>query len=112
MSTFTPGPWTYHVASNYLGFSICPRGLLPSLASVERPVGNSNISIIDCFNFPGSTEANARLIAAAPDLLEALREIDWLCDGREDVDDGQPNTFMKIGIVARSAFAKATGDQP
>ena len=68
MSQHTPGPWEYGIASNYDGFYIAPLGRLPTLAACER-FGKS--MTIDCFNFPGETEANARLIAAAPDLLEA-----------------------------------------
>ena len=48
-------------------------------------------------------EANARLIAAAPELLEALILIcdrDWAYAGMEE---------MKIIISARSSIAKATG---
>jgi hypothetical protein len=29
--------------------------------------------MVECFNFPGSAEANARLIAAAPELLSNLQ---------------------------------------
>lgn len=50
----------------------------------------------------GEAEADARLIAAAPDLLEALRELeestDWVWDNR-------------ARIKARAAIAKATGKE-
>lgn len=45
-------------------------------------------------------------------IISHLREIEWLCDGREDVDDGVPNIFMKIAMEARAAIdecARATG---
>jgi hypothetical protein len=44
--------------------------------------------------------ANARLIAAAPDLLEALEHVIYW-------DNGKPEWEM-----ARAAIAKATGEQP
>ena len=74
--THTPGPWEYWPASNYEGFAIAPRGTLPTLASVERCGHMVNIQ---AHNFPGQTEANARLIAAAPDMANALRRaLSWL----------------------------------
>jgi hypothetical protein len=73
MGEHTKGPWTYQPAANYAGFAVFPRGTLPSLASVERPKGNPETCNIECHNFPGNTEANARLIAASPDLLDACQ---------------------------------------
>ena len=103
MSAHTPGPWVYQQAENYVGFSIAPCGVLPTLAAVERPRGNPETISITAFNFPGSTEANARLIAAAPELLEALRELVEELDG----------TFPFAGMTAaRAAIAKATVKQP
>lgn len=73
---YTKGPWRYSQAMNYTGFSIAPRNILPTLGMVER-VGDKNMQI-RCFNFPGETEANARLIAAAPELLEQLEKlVEW-----------------------------------
>lgn len=67
---WTPGPWEYYPANNYAGFAIAPLGTLPTLAAVERPKGCSNIINVTAFNFPGETEANARLMAAAPELYD------------------------------------------
>ena len=67
----------------------------------------------------GLAEADARLIAAAPDLLKALRSVIDALESREDVYDGsdgepRPNEAMSLlsefGDVARAAIAKATGD--
>ena len=72
MNKHTPGPWEYRPAMNYIGFSIAPLGTLPTLAAVERC---GDCMTVTCFNFPGNTEANARLIAAAPELLTALENL-------------------------------------
>jgi len=53
-------------------------------------------------------EANARLIAAAPDLLAALQMVDriWSNDQTANIDPESP-----LAIV-RAAIAKATGGAP
>lgn len=107
MSAHTPGPWEYRQASNYCGFAIAPRGTLPTLAAVERPRGNPHTLNVTAFNFPGDTEANARLIAAAPELLDALRIVmSW-------IDNWDPNFTLDAEWPAdrdsaRAAIAKAT----
>ena len=55
-------------------------------------------------NLQDESYANARLIAAAPELLEALQEIALLAPERET------NTY-KMQDIARAAIAKATGTQ-
>jgi hypothetical protein len=53
------------------------------------------------------TTANARLMAAAPDLLAALKGmIEYFVDG--SIDDYSDTETMQ---AARAAIAKATGDQ-
>ena len=53
-------------------------------------------------------EANARLIAAAPDLLEALKAVvnDWVAPDDLPFEDGE----MPALDAARAAIAKATGE--
>jgi len=68
-----------------------------------------------------STIENARLIASAPDLLEALNQIIWKLERKEvsgsKFDGGVRCEFAKIDrndaviAEARSAIAKATGEQ-
>lgn len=69
----------------------------------------------------GEHEANSSLIAAAPELLEALNQIIWKLERKEVVgskfDGGVRCEFAKIDRndavigLARSAIAKATGGQ-
>lgn len=57
---------------------------------------------------PGPLRANARLIAAAPELLEALRC--FLSDTRFQVGvGGNPNAVHEMIAQARAAIAKAEG---
>ena len=68
----------------------------------------------------GEPEANARLIAAAPELLEALQRIEKRIAYYASLADGEaPNIEQwsytdQSGDVAfaRAAIAKATGEQP
>lgn len=92
-AAFTPGPWVAALGEvPYEEFN----GELTW--TVDAP-DNWGICTIDC---PVSDrEANARLIAAAPDLLEALQAVVRVAD-RNTVDFD----------LARAAIAKALGGQP
>jgi len=111
MSKHTPGPWEYRPAMNYIGYAIFPLGTLPSLAACER---YGEVMTLTCFNFPGSTEANARIMAAAPELLEALEKIAAL-NPEEDSDSGynewgEAECFNKAQAIATAIIAKAKGE--
>ena len=55
-------------------------------------------------------KANARLIAAAPELLEALKSVVAFCD--EDMQHRvQTSREYDIKTLAKTAIAKATGEQ-
>src|SRR5574337_33278 len=63
----------------------------------------------------GSLEANAKLIAAAPELLDALKAFsdyvhaeDCSTDGRVEYSSGQ---IRSMAFRARAAIAKATGEE-
>lgn len=71
MSEFTPGPWDYDAE-------------------------DFEIYALETFETLELTEPNARLMAAAPDLLEALK---CLVDGRAGARD-----------KAKAAISKATGE--
>jgi hypothetical protein len=102
----TPGPW----------FWTAPRKV-----GEHHPAGSvyevrANYSLDDKWRgyvtgvLAGSAnaEANARLIAAAPDMLAALQEVEWIFDGEEDItNNGGPNNAMKALQVVRAALRKA-----
>ena len=86
----TPGPWKLEVWDMEGNIVVAgqhdARGVYP---------------VAECSNkclFPGQAEANARLISAAPDLLEALQELVEL-------------EVAKNMHKARAAIAKAKGAQ-
>ena len=65
----TPGPWHYH--SSGLVTTNSDSRLGESIALV----GDTGIQVFHNHNPVSIPEANARLIASAPDLLEALQEL-------------------------------------
>lgn len=96
-----PGPWSYHSASA----DAC-------IDAIERH--GQDMNAVYAFNNDGEVgtvcflsdtmigEANARLIAAAPDLLEALRDVTRGGWG----SDGDRAASMR---AARAAITKAIG---
>ena len=56
------------------------------------------------------TEANARLIAAAPELLEALQEALGSVEFMAGATDADPEDHERLALV-KAAIAKAGGEQ-
>ncbi len=106
MSGFTKGPWTIHEDKgrdfgngdiDYGGFRIDAPGI-EQIAFVWR--SNRRFGSEEMFG-AGEAEANARLIAAAPELYEALEKI------VREHDCTNPEATVR---TARAALAKATGE--
>lgn len=104
MSTkHTPGPWSANftrLSGLAIGFHITDKkhGSLRPICEAYDKTGAMD---------PDEIDANARLIAAAPELLNALQVLLSLHDARVDTADAW-NISME---EARSAIAKATGEQ-
>ena len=99
MTGHTKGPWIY--------INDWPDMRIES-ADGKYLIADYDTSFIE---YPGDdeTEANARLIAAAPDLLDALIDvIGWVPFG-DAWHTGAPSAAV---ARARSAIAKAKGEQP
>ena len=98
----TPGPWAVGHEMN----SERP-GSVPVVAMVRDSLGGKmHVAFVN--GMAGEQEANARLIASAPDMLAALR---GMLDGLRvptSVDD-QNAEREEACAAARAAIAKATG---
>lgn len=102
----TQGPWAINIVNPY---NIQIRAKLPRNNEFEY-----SVAILSGWDAQ-EKGANARLIAAAPDLLEALRGISERCGPYND-NGGWPDELPHerqilntIGETARAAIAKAEG---
>ena len=103
MSAHTPGPWMVGVSSKYGTNNaniIFSNGGESSVATVYGLPMNTKLEEVDSHYAEGL--ANARLIAAAPDMLEAL------CALVLNIDAGGPT--LDAMRDARAAIVKATGE--
>ena len=93
MNTHTPSPWDIDWDGVYL--------------VVYEAVTRRNKDICTLSLDTGDEAANARLIAAAPDLLEALRGLDAI-----HPQSGNEPLLQALLEQARAVIDKATGGQP
>jgi len=100
MSKHTPGPWTAETHANG-GFDVCGRGGHGAMSAYV-------VCARQAHELKHETHANARLIAAAPELLEALDRLASKCVFPTSGNDA----FQEAVSHARSVLAKATGEQP
>lgn len=92
----TPGPWEVDRNNVHTG----------QIATIHHCIGNDWVEIWSP-NWPDSEEtqeANANLIAAAPDLLEALQNMVTAYEYEASID----NPAL---LAARSAISKALGEE-
>lgn len=100
MSKHTPGPWfpIESVNAETQGLHL--------IWSRSKPNETGVLIARTCF--APQSEANARLIAAAPELLEACRRaIDWLDELGCDCGTDEPGTCAVC--IVRAAIQKAGG---
>lgn len=114
MSKHTPGPWTWHMEK--IGRGVVAKGktvhasLSAPRANCPPPYSTGVLTANWCTDSDGQvwqawisvSEANARLIAAAPELLEALRT------ALDHIDmDALEISHCKDAAAIRAAIAKA-----
>lgn len=92
MAKHTPGPWTFN------GGDDAP--ILHIYAPDDKHLFHGDRSLAE-------QEANARLIAAAPEMLEALQAVADRCNGGIDSTDQETGETFRALISA--AIAKAGG---
>jgi hypothetical protein len=103
MSEPTPGPWTIYAEYNVQGGPDGRRG-------VAITGGYSDNRLPDYGN--GESQANARLISAAPDLLAALKSMEyWITNENLETQEGR-RIGRRALIAARAAIARAEGTEP
>jgi hypothetical protein len=101
---FTPGPWVLvvqddsDIANTIFAVSQLKDG---RIAAEDWDYNICSIGLDQ-----KNVEANARLIAAAPDLYEALEDLSINDFG----SNGWTNSMDRIAIRARAALAKARGE--
>jgi hypothetical protein len=105
---FTPGPWVVIPRSESSGKSV---GTVE--AKPETMQTTNYWTVADVNGLRAEWESNLRLIAAAPELLEALREcVKWEGSRNPNGDDSllPPEKQLQEWIAAAMrAIAKATG---
>ena len=107
MTAHTPGPWTYRDTDND-AFEISTDGTHYYREGIAT-VWSAAATYTDLRN---TGEANARLIAAAPDLLEAAQALtDLLLYTAVRPKEAQPETNRRVDALL-AAIAKATGVEP
>ena len=98
MSAHTPGPWR---VAMYLGGA-----WTVTSSPLSEPRGGEIVEVVYGPN-GGTSKANARLIAAAPELLEALRGMLALDDEHHQRGHCDDDVCAEVR-KARAAIAKAT----
>ena len=109
---FTPGPWG--VSSSTMIVATTDKRDMPIIGNLFDLMGVSSIGLDE-------TRANARLIAAAPELLEALHllasfdDLQGMSDhirersgNNEDAQTPEETIYLNGISAARAAIAKAT----
>ena len=110
MSKHTPGPWACYIVEESEHKS-GPSGRCPeSWFEIYTDDGEGNGDHVNCIPGDEESEANIRLVAAAPEMYEALKGILPLAKaGAEAGDNKYVSGFKNMIAKALTAIAKAEG---
>ena len=106
MSKHTPGPWQTDQAEHDAPYQ-----------DIRIHAGKGSICCVwiddaPLHDYNAEQRANARLIAAAPELLEALKELDsWLVCACIATPEDMAQSFPHMQQVVSAAIARAEGEQ-
>jgi hypothetical protein len=104
LAAYTPGPWTTDYRFGEASMVIVDDvGRLPIATTALYPLAQNNTQRV---------EANARLIAAAPDLLKQCQEArDFLSASHQNLTNGEWDDYgaMMLSAELGAAISKATG---
>lgn len=100
MAEHTPGPWEVFKPNEEHGWRVGTTKVLAKDVSVSWFIASTPS------DRAGTEEANARLIAAAPELLQACMTLLAVVDR---LPDGHSAERITSAIAARQAIAKAKG---
>lgn len=109
-ATATPGPWTFTMRQQK---QECCGKVMSSIGYVKADSDHVEIAVL--YKSDERQEANARLIAAAPDLLDALKHILEYDDG--PIHSGSRDGYEwhgrapRVWEAARAAISKAEGSR-
>ena len=101
MSKHTKGPWKVDYTKQNVRAGLGVNVAFCGESGVYGVNGSQSVGVMEA-------RANARLIAAAPDLLAALQSIAECCDEDHAARD-YASRQTEIRGIARAAIAKATG---
>lgn len=110
MSKHTPGPWqTLNTAHIFTGLGAARADGTPAPSDDGWMIADCDMGGLPL----GEVAANARLIAAAPELLEVARLVIEAGKNRSDRDwEAMHFDISEALEIALPAYTKATGEQP
>lgn len=100
---FTPGPWRFDKPSNWHG--------LAARVYVAEPYGEIAQVPIEAWRPKSVGMANARLIAAAPQMYKALQDIIDVCDQSNGGKGVSLPILLNIRSIAASALAEGKNEE-
>lgn len=113
MNKHTPGPWAAHYDNKWCKWSVRSANaadLAEAPIYYELAEGIGGHVRGKSFNDYSEVEANARLIATAPDLLEALEAMVFGAGAVAVHHEGERKALQMAVDIALAAIAKARGE--